>query len=180
MKQILRLSFILFLVCAITAGILGVVNNLTKDRIAEINEAKEKAAFTIVLDAAGYSQVDFDSASHPNIDGIFEAEDGSGWVVKSTFTGAQGKITMVTGVDKEFYCTGISVISHSETSGLGANAAASSEVGQNFRAQFIGQGDTIALSKSGGEIDALTGATITSKAVTSAVKDAIIACAEVA
>ena len=68
---------------------------------------------------------------------------------------------------------GISIINHSETSGLGANAAADSEIGRNFRSQFIGQGEDIALAKNGGEIDHLTGATITSNAVTGAVATAI-------
>lgn len=76
---------------------------------------------------------------------------------------------MAVGVDNDFRCTGISIIEHSETSGLGANAAAASEVGRNFRAQFVGQDETIALSRSGGSIDALTGATITSDAIVDAV-----------
>ena len=40
MKKILKLAFILFLVCAITAGVLGVVNEMTRDRIAEQNRIK--------------------------------------------------------------------------------------------------------------------------------------------
>ena len=93
----------------------------------------------------------------------------------TTFSGAQGNIKMAVGVDNDYKCTGISIISHSETSGLGANAASSSEIGVNFRAQFVGQGEDIALKKSGGEIDALTGATITSKQVTKATATAIAA-----
>ena len=91
----------------------------------------------------------------------------------STFSGAQGKITMAVGVDNDYKCTGISIISHSETSGLGANAASTSEIGVNWRAQFVGEDSTIALSKTGGHIDALSGATITSKAVTNATATAI-------
>ena len=72
------------------------------------------------------------------------------------------------GVSNDLRCTGISVISHSETSGLGANAASSSETGVNWRAQFVGQGANIALTKAGGTIDALAGATITSRSVTEA------------
>ena len=175
MKKILKLTFILFLVCAITAGILGVVNELTKDRIAEITKQKEAAAFASVLKADEYNEVDFDSAAYPTIQGIYEASGDLGWIVKSKFSGAQGSIVMVTGVDTDYKCTGISIIEHSETSGLGANAASTSEVGKNFRAQFIGQGADIALAKAGGEIDALTGATITSKSVTAAVANAIAA-----
>ena len=176
MNKIMKLTLVLFLVCAVTAGILGAVNNLTKDRIADINRQKEEAAFAVVLDADGYSAVNFDATDFPAVKEIYEADSGKGWVVKSSFSGAQGIITMVTGVSPDYECTGISIISHSETSGLGANAASSSEIGQNFRAQFIGQNNSIALAKSGGEIDALTGATITSKSVTNAVRQSILAC----
>ena len=89
--------------------------------------------------------------------------------MESTFSGAQGNITMAVGVGSDLRCTGISIIKHSETSGLGANAASTAEVGVNFRAQFVGEGAGIALKKAGGNIDALSGATITSTAVTNAV-----------
>jgi electron transport complex protein RnfG len=82
---------------------------------------------------------------------------------------------MVCGVDNDLKCTGISIIEHSETSGLGAVAAASSAAGDAFRAQFVGQGSDIALSKAGGSIDALAGATITSNAVTGATATSIAA-----
>ena len=82
---------------------------------------------------------------------------------------------MVCGVDNDLKCTGISIIEHSETSGLGAVAAANSAAGESFRGQFIGQGSDIALSKAGGSIDALAGATITSNAVTGATATSIAA-----
>ena len=89
-------------------------------------------------------------------------------------------ITMACGVDNDFNCTGISIISHSETSGLGANAASSADVGVNWRAQFVGVGEDVKLTKAGGTIDALAGATITSRTVTETVADSIAAVKEVA
>ena len=62
-----------------------------------------------------------------SVNSIAKATNGSGYVVEVTFSGAQGNITMVVGVDNDYKCTGISIIEHSETSGLGANAASSSE-----------------------------------------------------
>ena len=173
MKKILKLTFILFLICAITAGILGGVNELTRERIYAIQNAATIAAYSAVLEAPGYEEVDFDSAVFPTVDKVSRADNGAGHVVELTVSGAQGLITLAVGVDGEYTCTGISIISHSETSGLGANAAADSEIGRNFRAQFVGQGEDIALAKNGGEIDHLSGATITSNAVTGAVATAI-------
>ena len=175
MKKILKLSLVLFLICAVTAGILGGINELTYERIAEQNRLKTIKAYSAVLPADDYEALDFEAAGVPKnidkvtIDKISRADNGSGYVVETSFSGAQGTITMATGVDEQLKCTGISIIKHSETSGLGANAASTAEVGVRFRAQFPGQGADIALKKSGGEIDALSGATITSRSVTHAV-----------
>ena len=173
MNKILKLTLILFLVCAVTAGILGGVYQITKDRIAEQNKIKTEKAYAAVLESASYEDVSFDKAAFPIIDSVNKASNGGGYVVVSTFSGAQGKITMAVGVDFNNKCTGISIISHSETSGLGANAASSSEKGVSFRSQFVGEDESIALKKAGGNIDALTGATITSRAVTNAVRTSI-------
>ena len=93
--------------------------------------------------------------------------------MQTTFSGAQGSITMVVGVSTDYKCTGISIISHAETSGLGANAASTSDIGVNWRAQFVGQDKNMAITKAGGTIDALTGATITSRSVAEAAANAI-------
>ena len=180
MKKILKLTFILFLVCAVTAGILGVVNELTKDRIEQINIENTNKAYQSVLASESFTDLGYSSDAHPNVDKISKADNGAGYVVESTFSGAQGMITMACGVDNDFNCTGISIISHSETSGLGANAASSAEVGVNWRAQFVGVGEDVKLKKAGGTIDALAGATITSRTVTETVADSIAAVKEVA
>lgn len=180
MNKILKLTFILFLVCAITAGILGVINELTKDRIEAINIENTNKAYRAVLAADGFTDMNYSSPAHPNVDKISKADNGAGYVVESTFSGAQGMITMACGVDNDFKCTGISIIKHSETSGLGANAASTADVGVNWRAQFVGVEGDVALSKAGGTIDALAGATITSRTVTATVADSIAAVKEVA
>ena len=172
-KKILRLTFILFVICAITAGILGVVNEVTKDRIYMQKNAKTIAAYSAVLKSDRYDPVEFDREAFPTIDEVSKADNGSGYVVKTTFPGSQSTITMVVGVDNDLKCTGISIVEHGETSGLGANAASTAEVGVNFRAQFVGQGEDIALSSGGGSIQALTGATQTSTSVTNATATAI-------
>ena len=176
MNKILKLTLVLFLICAVVAGVLGVVNELTYRRIDEITAAKTKAAFEAVLAIspdAQFEEIPFSNPDFPTIDTVHKATDGAGYVVTSTFSGAQGNITLAVGVDNDYKCTGISVIEHSETSGLGANAASTGEVGVNFRAQFVGQDESIALSNAGGSIDALTGATITSRAITEAVATSI-------
>lgn len=174
-NKIVRLSFILFLICAIVAGVLGVVNMVTAPVIQERADAKTREAYAVVFTTTGgFEEVtdQLDKETYSTIDKIDQATDGAGWVVTTTFSGAQGSITMLVGVSSDYKCTGISILEHSETSGLGANAASTAEVGVNFRAQFIGKDDTVTLA----DIDQLSGATITSRSVTNAVATSIKAC----
>lgn len=177
MNKILKLTVVLLLVCAVVAGVLGVVNEITKDTIRQQNELKTQKAYAAVLESSGYEDVEFDKQAYPTVDAISRCTGGEGHVVMSTFSGAQGSITMAIGVDTEGKCSGISIISHSETSGLGAVAASTSQKGIDFRGQFVGEDGSIALKKAGGNIDAISGATITSSAVTGAVATAIAAVA---
>ena len=172
MNKILKLALVLLAVSAIVAGVLGVINELTYPVIDAQKQAKTAAAFSSVLQADRFDEVDFDNPDFPTVQTVHKAE-GAGYVVTSVFSGAQGNITLAVGVDNDYKCTGISVIEHSETSGLGANAASTGEVGVNFRKQFVGQDESIALANAGGSIDALTGATITSRAITEAVATSI-------
>jgi electron transport complex protein RnfG len=82
---------------------------------------------------------------------------------------------MMVGVHNEGKVLGISVVSHTETAGLGAVAAESTSKGEAFRGQFAGQSGSVAVTKDGGQIDAITGATITSRAVVVGV-NAALAC----
>ena len=189
MNKILKLTCVLFLICAIVAGILGAVDLITRDRISAYQTAKSNAARAAVVPVNVpegqelYTELDLKALNLPttiNSNGqkikilsVSEANDGSGWVVETEFSGAQGTIVMMVGVNHSLRCTGISITQHSETSGLGANAASTAEVGQSFRAQFIGVAKTVQLKKAGGEIDALSGATITSRSVTNATSAAI-------
>ncbi len=173
MNKIVKLALVLFLVCAVVAGVLAAVDLITKDKIAEQDLIKTQKAYAAVLASDGYEDVDFDKAAFPTVDKVAKATGGEGYVVTTTYSGAQGSITMAVGVDTDNKCSGISIISHAETSGLGAKAAEQSEFGTNWRASFVGQGEDIALKKYGGEIDSITAATITSNAVVGAVSTCI-------
>ena len=174
MNKILKLALVLLAVSAIVAGVLGIINELTYPVIDAQKQAKTAEAFASVLKADRFDEIEFSNPDFPTVLTVHKAE-GVGYVVTSKFSGAQGNITLAVGVDNDYKCTGISVIEHSETSGLGANAASTGEVGVNFRKQFVGQDESIALSNAGGSIDALTGATITSRAITEAVATSILA-----
>jgi electron transport complex protein RnfG len=82
---------------------------------------------------------------------------------------------MAVGVDTELKVTGISIIKHAETAGLGAVAASTNDKGVAFRAQFVGEDKNVAITKAGGNIEAISGATITSRAVAQAAGNAVCA-----
>ena len=69
--------------------------------------------------------------------------------------------------------TGVAVVSQAETAGLGAIVADKTEKGISFRSQFVDAGGEVKVSKDGGTIEAITGATITSRAVAQGVTDAL-------
>ena len=179
MKKIIKLALVLFLIAAIVAGVLGVVNELTKDRIEQIKEKKTREAYAEVLKAETYDDAKY-KGKDTQVQKVSVAKDKDGnaigYVVETVVTGSQGSITVIVGVDNDLKCTGISITDSSETSGLGAVASSPSDKGVSFRANFVGQGKDLDLTKNGGEIDQLTGATITSTAVVTAVRSAITAC----
>ena len=178
-EGILRLTIVLFLVSAITALVLGLVNHVTADRIEAINSENKASAMQEVLPADEYLPVKYEG-DDKNVADIYQAVSGDtlGYVVQVTSSGFGGDVEMMVGVDFNGSVTGISIISHSETSGLGAVAASNTSAGESFRGQFAGQSGELAVTKDGGTIDALTGATVTSRAVTAGVNAAVAAAGE--
>ena len=84
-NKIVKLSMVLFVICAITAGILGIVNALTWERIDQITHQKEYEAYAAVLGSeSGYTAVDFDKTAFPSVDSVNQSNDGNGYVVTST------------------------------------------------------------------------------------------------
>ena len=173
--SMLQLVLVLFAVTAIVALLLGLVNFITADKIAANTKAKTDAAMNAVLAADDYVPVEAYSDETGLVTALYSATDASGnllgYVAEAAPTGFSGAISMVVGVNTDGTVSGISIVKMSETSGLGANAKNTS-----FREQYVGQTGSLAVDKDGGTIDALTGATVTSRAVTrgvNAVLDAV-------
>lgn len=166
-----QLVIVLFAISAITALLLGLVNMVTAPAIADNNLKKTNAAMAAVLPYDGtYEPLEY-TGSDPIVTAMYQAGD-EGYVVQVAPSGFGGNLNVMVGVDNSGVCTGVSIISHAETSGLGANATK-----EDWRAQFVGKSGTVQVTKDGGEINALTGATITSRAVSAGVTSAIAAAA---
>ena len=173
MSKIIKPGVTLLIVAAAAAFILGLVNMGTAGRIEALAIETMENAMQTVLPADSYTDLGVEDDGE--INSVHTASNG-GWVVEVTETGSQGTITMMVGVSADYACTGISITDSSETAGLGAIASQSSDKGDAFRAQFVGQSGTVSVDKDGGEIDSITGATITSRAVCTGVTAAISWC----
>lgn len=166
-----RLILVLFAISAATALLLGLVNMITAPAIAANEKAKTDAAMAAVLPADSYTQVEY-TGGDATVDGIYQAGD-AGYVVQVSPGGSfSGTFTIMVGVDHEGVVTGVEIVKTAETSGLGANAGK-----PVFKEQFKGLSGSVAVTKDGGSIDALTGATITSRAVCNGVNSAVAAAA---
>jgi electron transport complex protein RnfG len=171
-KDILKIAVILFVVCGLAAGSLSFVNLATKDRIAAFAREEKMAALKKVFPAA-------DSfTEQPAADGG-EARDwdavSGGTTVGSVHLlkpmGYSGQIELVFGEDASGALTGVQVLTHTETPGLGAKITTDAWTGQ-FKGKTV---DQVVLTKDDakGAIDAIAAATISSRAVTRAIHDAM-------
>lgn len=172
LKEYLVPTFTLFIICLIAAFLLGVTNSVTAPIIAnlavetEINSRKD-----VFADASSFGETKTLDDGSTIVAALDESGAEIGYVVVNSVKGYGGDISVMTGVDADGKVTGVKILEHNETAGLGANAT-----NESFREQFIGlvSGITVSKDKTGdNSIDALTGATITSRAVTSAVNAAI-------
>ena len=168
----LRLGGILLIICVCVAAALAGVNAITEDRIAMAQQEKTQAAIAQVLEGEAQKMNLPEDVDLGIVRNAYASEYG--FAVEVAPNGFDGEILMMVGVGLDGKVTGISIISQTETAGLGAEAAADNAKGNAFRDQFVGlTAGEIQLSKDGGKLDALTGATISSRAVTLGVQTAV-------
>lgn len=166
---ILRLAVTLLLITAVVAALLAEVNAVTAPKIETLNAEKTQNAIAAVLPGGG-EPVDFTDDTGL-VSTVYRGQ--SGYAVEVTPSGFNGTVTMMVGVDATGKVLGISIVNHTETAGLGAVAAAETAAGNAFRGQFVGMSGSVSVTKDGGQVDALTGATITSRAVCTGVNAAL-------
>ena len=189
-KYIITLTVTLFITCVIVAGLLGLVNGVTAGPIAEINQQKTQEAMLAVVadpDNTTFSEsplentqamTDAASSAGGTLGDIYEVQvngEAGGYAVTVSASGSQGTIEMMVGVDASGAVTGVSVINHSETSGIGTkvmgNEATASGVG--VLDQFQGKSAADGTLAVGSNVDAITGATVSTRGVTTGVNAAL-------
>ena len=166
---IARLAVTLLLITAVVAAALAGVNAVTAPKIRTLNAQKTQQAIEMVLPGGG-EKVDY-TDNTGLVGSVYKGQ--AGYAVEVMPSGFNGTVTMMVGVDTSGKVLGISIVNHTETAGLGAVAAANTTAGNAFRDQFAGMGGSVSVKKDGGQVDALTGATITSRAVCTGINTAL-------
>jgi electron transport complex protein RnfG len=164
MGKIIKLGVTLGVFCMISAGMLAYVFMMTSPRI----EANAKASFEGSLREVLPGAESFKNVAAPGAKSeIYEGYAGGksvGLAVKVAPRGYSGEIVMLVGVDPELRVKGMKILGQRETPGLGTNIEK-----PKFQKQFIGKGVKDAFEPKK-DIDAITGATISSRAVCEGVK----------
>ena len=180
-KEILRPAIMLFLIGAVCTALLAGTNLLTKDKIAEISAQTENEAKAAVLsEADSFSEektVSVESKEYTYFEGTKNGEI-KGYVIPVTTKSYGGDLSLIVGIDAESSkITGVEITSINDTAGLEMKAK-----NADFLEQYFGKTAGIGVNKNtpaGNEIQAITGATITSKAVTEAVNTAFSVYSEI-
>ena len=179
MKEIRKLGLILFAICAVAAALLAMTNAVTAPKIAENAAKNEIEAKQIVLpDGKDFEDMDeaemktlFEKDGAENLKNVLSVSTATaegnvvGYAIKVAVAGFGGDITMLVGIDNTGKLIGYNILSHSETAGLGVKIAV-----DPFYGQVTGKTAVSPLSIVKGEIknetqvQAVTGATISSKA----------------
>ena len=192
-NKFLKNCLALFLITLVAGVSLAFVNEITKEPIAQAQDKARLEAYEVVYPNAKFETLDNtdeiiknsvnslkkENLSQCTVDDVLKATDENdnliGYVFSATSpSGYGGDIKVAIGVSsKDNAITGFTVLSHSETAGLGAKATE-----DEFKSQFVGKSaNGINYTKNGAstdsEIDALSGATITSNAVCEAVDSAL-------
>jgi len=179
-----NMVIVLTAVTVIAGGLLGWVNELTAEPIAQANAKALSDAIAVVV--PGF---DNEPAANPEtieVDGveykIYKATKGGefiGAAVEASENGFGGALTVLVGFDAEGKIIDYSLLSHSETPGLGSKAADWFKKGAKGDITGVCPADKpLTVSKDGGDIDAITASTITSRAFLNAVNKAYAAYAK--
>lgn len=171
MKETIKLGLILLLIAVVSAGVLAVSNNATKDKIAEMEMAGSIEALEGIfgnnfefkpLDEA---ELDAIIADSDDVKEIFEALEGdtvTGYAIKNAVNGFGGEVTVLTGFSVEGQVLGLRVLENSETAGIGSKATE-----PEFTDRFNELDASTEIS-----VETVSGATVTSNAVIKAANNA--------
>ena len=173
-SNLLNMVVVLGVTCLVCSGVLAGAYALTKDPIDAAAAEKTNQAIGEVLPhftETSYEAVDLEGKTYH----YYKATEGDkliGYAVESSVVGFGGPLSLMVGVTADGVVYNTSVLSHSETPGLGAKCTTDAKFISQWKG-FNPAEKKLAVKKDGGDVDAITASTITSRAYTAAVAKAL-------
>lgn len=159
-KEFVVPTGVLAAICLVVSGALSITYGLTSPVIEENDRrAAEQAMMQVLPQADGFNETT--EGLPEGVQGLYSAQNGSGVVVKTVSSGYGGTITMMVGVKYDGSIGGVSVLSNSETQGLGSRV-----MDVKYTSQFTGK-------SSPEEVESISGATVSSKALKLGIQTAL-------
>lgn len=164
-KEIIKPILVLTCICLAVTALLAYVNTVTAPIIAQAEkEAAEQAMTEVLGEADSFNRLDVKDLPE-RVTEVYSAQNGTGYVFMLVTKGYGGDMNLICGIKSDGTIEACKTLSHSETSGLGSKTAE-----DPYRNQYCGRSaDTL------GEVDSISGATISSNAYMNAIKDAFTA-----
>ena len=161
-KEIVNPIIVLSCICLVITALLACTNMVTSPIITEAeNKKAEEARAEVLSEADSFELLKVDSLPEM-VDEVYVANNGTGYVFMLTTKGYGGDMKLICGIKSDGTIEACKTLSHSETSGLGSKTAE-----DPYKSQYNGKNaDTLS------EVDAISGATISSVAYKSAIEDA--------
>lgn len=161
-NEIIKPVLVLVCICLVVTALLAYINSVTSPIIAKAEQEKTEQAMSEVLtEADGFKPLEIENLPD-RVTEVYTANNGSGYVFMLTTKGYGGDMKLICGMKADGTIEQCKTLSHAETSGLGSKTAE-----DPYRNQYCGKSaDTLS------EVDAITGATISSTAYKNAIEDA--------
>ena len=158
--SVLNIGARLLVICLVVAAVVSLVNEVTKARYAEIQKEEQQKAMASIFGSSSVTVTGLGDSFYA----VRQGEELLGYCVQVVTAGFGGDMTLMVGFNSDLAVVGVQILSHSETPGLGARV---NDAG--YLSQYGGKTGDLVL---GEDIDAISGATISSKAVLAGVKAA--------
>jgi electron transport complex protein RnfG len=169
-KEMITPTLVLFIICLVVTGALAITYQVTKPIIEEINirNANIARGEVLPLGEGSFSQIDTELSQ--GIMEIYQADNKTGYVITARDKGFGGKMTMMVGINDKGEIAGVKVTAHTETPGLGTKAMT-----VDYLSQYLGKVSvTRTRENDKTQIDAVTGATISSNAIFRGVEASLV------
>ena len=166
-NRVFKPIVVLVVICIIVTGALAATNKVTKPIIDEATRvAQEQARKELLPDADNFTRVE--GVAVENVSDIYTADNGVGTVITCSAKGYGGTVTVMVAFNPDDTIKQIKVTEQAETKGIGSNVVSSEEYWANYAG--VSAEKALVLNQ---DVNAYSGATISSKAVLSAVNSAI-------